>query len=41
MDCTENTIPLLLYPLLYVQPSALIAQKTPLTSQSIGVLATA
>jgi hypothetical protein len=36
MDHIENTIPLLLYPLLCMQTM----QKTPLSSQSIGALAT-
>jgi hypothetical protein len=41
MDHVENTVPLLLYALLHVQPSAWTAHKTPLSSQSIGVLAAA
>jgi hypothetical protein len=39
MDGTENTVPLLLYPLLLAQPLGRIAQKTPLSSQYIGALA--
>jgi hypothetical protein len=35
MDRIENTI-LLMYQLLHAQPSARTAQKTPLSSQSIG-----
>jgi hypothetical protein len=37
----ENTISLLLYPLLRVQPSARTAQKAPLSSLFIGALAAA
>jgi hypothetical protein len=37
MDRTENTVPLLLYPLLRAQPLALTAQKIELSSQSISV----
>jgi hypothetical protein len=41
MDRIENTVLLLLYILLRAQPSARIAQKTPLSSQSFGALAAA
>jgi hypothetical protein len=41
MDCTENTVPLLLSLLLRAQPMARTVQETSLSSQSIGAVAAA